>query len=85
MTVMSTTQAVGSDRGASRGDPVSLTLPMQGYGMRPARAEAGVAQDEFAWIYGTGTQAADGTPVAPEPFVFRQLPIWPWFGLRAEF
>ena len=53
--------------------------------MRPARAEAGVAQDEFAWIYGTGTQAADGTPVAPEPFVFRQLPIRPWFGLRAEF
>jgi len=38
------------------------------------------AQGEFVWIYGPGT--AD---VAPEPFVFRQLPIRPWFGVRLEF
>ncbi len=38
------------------------------------------AQGQFVWIYGPGT--AD---TAPEPFVFRQLPIRPWFGVRAEF
>jgi hypothetical protein len=38
------------------------------------------AQGEFVWIYGPGT-----TAVAPEPFVFRQLPIRPWLGIRAEF
>lgn len=43
------------------------------------------AQGEFVWIYGPGATADDGTATAPEPFVFRQLPIRPWIGVRAEF
>ena len=43
------------------------------------------AQGQFVWIYGQGTTDGDGNAIAPEPFVFRQLPIRPWFGLRGEF
>ena len=43
------------------------------------------AQGQFVWIYGQGGEDAEGNPVAPEPFVFRQLPIRPWFGIRGEF
>ena len=43
------------------------------------------AQGEFVWIYGPGTETEEGDPVAPDPFVFRQLPIRPWIGMRAEF
>ncbi len=38
------------------------------------------AQGQFVWIYGAGE---DGEP--PEPYIFRQLPIRPWIGVRAEF
>ncbi len=43
------------------------------------------SRSQFVWIYGQGTTDEEGNPVAPEPFVFRQLPIRPWFGLRGEF
>ena len=43
------------------------------------------ARSQFVWIYGQGTEDEAGNPVAPTPFVFRQLPIRPWFGLRGEF
>ena len=38
------------------------------------------AQGQFVWIYGPGTADTE-----PTPFIFRQLPIRPWFGVRAEF
>jgi hypothetical protein len=43
------------------------------------------AQGEFIWIYGADGVAEDGTVEPPRPFVFRQLPIRPWWGMRVEF
>jgi TonB family protein len=43
------------------------------------------AQSDFIQIYGSGTVPEDGDPVAPEPFTMKQLPIRPWWGIRAEF
>jgi len=43
------------------------------------------AQGDFIWIYGADGEAADGTPEPPRPFVFKQLPIRPWWGMRVEF
>ncbi len=43
------------------------------------------AQSQYVWIYGNGSVDEEtGQREAPRPFVFRQLPIRPWFGFRAE-
>lgn len=42
------------------------------------------AQSEFIDIYGQGDFSGD-TPQAPKPFEMKQLPIRPWWGVRAEF
>ncbi|MCO4771761.1 MAG: TonB family protein [Deltaproteobacteria bacterium] len=42
-------------------------------------------QSQYVWIYGNGSVDEEtGQREAPRPFVFRQLPIRPWFGFRAE-
>ncbi len=43
------------------------------------------AQSQYVWIYGNGSvEEETGQREAPRPFIFRQLPIRPWFGFRAE-
>jgi len=43
------------------------------------------AQSQYVWIYGNGSvNEESGQREAPRPFIFRQLPIRPWFGFRAE-
>lgn len=43
------------------------------------------AQSQYVWVYGQGSVDEEtGRREAPRPFVFRQLPIRPWFGFRAE-
>ena len=42
-------------------------------------------QSQYVWIYGKGSvDEESGQREAPRPFVFRQLPIRPWFGFKAE-
>ncbi len=44
------------------------------------------AQSQYQWIYGKGSvDEATGARQAPRPYVFRQLPIRPWLGVRLEF
>jgi len=43
------------------------------------------AQSEFIDIYGEGDFTDPDAPRAPAPFEMKQLPIRPWWGIRAEF
>ncbi len=44
------------------------------------------AQSQYQWIYGQGSiDEETGAREAPRPFIFRQLPIRPWLGVRIEF
>lgn len=43
------------------------------------------AQSQYVWIYGNGSVNEDtGQREAPRPFIFRQLPLRPWIGFKAE-
>lgn len=44
------------------------------------------AQSQYQWIYGEGSVNEEtGAREAPRPYVFRQLPIRPWLGVRLEY